>query len=132
MLGEDPIDPKGRIDAKATTEADLQHAREWYGAGYTQAMKTPDDTLIFVTNRYKHAVADYFDKAYELEQKLEKAGKQEQLELVRNVLPKGVQAFSVSRACASASESQAWRRRWMARSGGTGPKFFTSVSRSGG
>jgi nitronate monooxygenase len=27
----------------------LQHAREWYGAGFTEAMKTPDDTLIFVT-----------------------------------------------------------------------------------
>ena len=31
------------------TKGDLQHAREWYGAGYTQAMKTPDDTLVFVT-----------------------------------------------------------------------------------
>ncbi len=31
------------------TKADLQHAREWYGAGYTNAMKTPDDTLVFVT-----------------------------------------------------------------------------------
>lgn len=31
------------------TRGDLQHAREWYGAGYTQAMKTPDDTLVFVT-----------------------------------------------------------------------------------
>jgi len=31
------------------TKGDLQHAREWYGAGYTEAMKTPDDTLIFVT-----------------------------------------------------------------------------------
>ena len=31
------------------TKGDLQHAREWFGAGYTEAMKTPDDTLIFVT-----------------------------------------------------------------------------------
>ena len=31
------------------TKGDLQHAREWYGAGYTEAIKTPDDTLIFVT-----------------------------------------------------------------------------------
>ena len=31
------------------TRGDLQHAREWYGAGYTNAMKTPDDTLVFVT-----------------------------------------------------------------------------------
>ena len=56
------------------------------------------DTLVFVTNRYKHAVADYFDKAYELEQKLEKAGKAEQLELVRNVLPAHVRAVFVTQA----------------------------------
>ncbi|MBA3667335.1 MAG: nitronate monooxygenase [Sphingomonas sp.] len=31
------------------TKGDLQHAREWHGAGYTEAIKTPDDTLIFVT-----------------------------------------------------------------------------------
>ncbi|MDQ3145266.1 MAG: nitronate monooxygenase [Pseudomonadota bacterium] len=31
------------------TKGDLQHAREWFGAGYTEAIKTPDDTLIFVT-----------------------------------------------------------------------------------
>ena len=36
-----------------------------------EAVEAGCDTLIFVTNRYKHAVADYFDKAYELEQKLE-------------------------------------------------------------
>jgi len=51
-----------------------------------------------VTNRYKHAVADYFDKAYELEQKLERAGKDAQLELVRNVLPPHVRAVFVTQA----------------------------------
>ena len=61
-----------------------------------EAVEAGCDTLIFVTNRYKHAVADYFDKAYELEQKLESAGKQEQLELIRNVLPKGVRAVFVT------------------------------------
>jgi len=54
------------------------------------------DTLVFITNRYKHAVADYFDKAYELEQKLEKSGKHEQLELIRHVLPDGVRAIFVT------------------------------------
>ena len=63
-----------------------------------EAIEAGCDTLVFVTNRYKHAVADYFDKAYELEQKLERAGKQEQLELVRNVLPKGVRAVFVTQA----------------------------------
>src|SRR5512144_3379517 len=57
-----------------------------------EAVDAGADTLVFVTNRYKHAIADYFDKAYELEQKLEKAGKLEQLELVRSVLPPGVRA----------------------------------------
>lgn len=61
-----------------------------------EAIEAGCDTLIFVTNRYKHAVADYFDKAYELEQKLERAGKTELLELVRNVLPEGVRAVFVT------------------------------------
>jgi len=63
-----------------------------------EAIEAGCDTLVFVTNRYKHAVADYFDKAYELEQKLERAGKLEQLELVRNVLPEGVRAVFVTQA----------------------------------
>ncbi|TBR12967.1 MAG: UTP--glucose-1-phosphate uridylyltransferase GalU [Lysobacter sp.] len=61
-----------------------------------EAIEAGCDTLIFITNRYKHAVADYFDKAYELEQKLERAGKHEQLALVRNVLPEGVRAVFVT------------------------------------
>ena len=63
-----------------------------------EAIEAGCDTLVFVTNRYKHAVADYFDKAYELEQKLESAGKHEQLELVRNVLPAHVRAVFVTQA----------------------------------
>ena len=63
-----------------------------------EAVEAGCDTMVFVTNRYKHAVADYFDKAYELEQKLERSGKHDQLELVRNVLPKGVRAVFVTQA----------------------------------
>jgi len=63
-----------------------------------EAIEAGCETLVFVTNRYKHAVADYFDKAYELEQKLERAGKTELLELVRNVLPPGVRAIFVTQA----------------------------------
>ena len=63
-----------------------------------EAIEAGCDTLVFVTNRYKHAVADYFDKAYELEQKLERAGKKEQLEQIRHVLPKGVRAVFVTQA----------------------------------
>lgn len=63
-----------------------------------EAVEAGCDTLIFVTNRYKHAVADYFDKAYELEQKLEKSGKYEQLDLIRNILPPHVRAVFVTQA----------------------------------
>ena len=63
-----------------------------------EAIEAGCDTLVFVTNRYKHAVADYFDKAYELEHKLERSGKTEQLALVRNVLPEGVRAVFVTQA----------------------------------
>jgi UTP--glucose-1-phosphate uridylyltransferase len=63
-----------------------------------EAVEAGCDTLVFITNRYKHAVADYFDKAYELEQKLERAGKTEQLALIRNVLPPNVRAVFVTQA----------------------------------
>ncbi|MBY4594910.1 UTP--glucose-1-phosphate uridylyltransferase GalU [bacterium BD-1] len=63
-----------------------------------EAIEAGCDTLVFVTNRYKHSVADYFDKAYELEQKLEKAGKSELLSLIRDVLPRHVRAVFVTQA----------------------------------
>jgi nitronate monooxygenase len=31
------------------TRGDLMRAREWYGQGFTDALKTPDNTLVFVT-----------------------------------------------------------------------------------
>ncbi|WP_332810943.1 NAD(P)H-dependent flavin oxidoreductase [Sphingomonas sp.] len=35
------------------TRGDLLHAREWYAQGYTEAVKTPDETLVFVTPEEK-------------------------------------------------------------------------------
>ncbi len=35
------------------TRGDLLRAREWYGLGYTDALKTPDNTLVFVTPQEK-------------------------------------------------------------------------------
>ncbi len=61
-----------------------------------EAVDAGCDTLVFITNRYKHAVADYFDKAYELEQRLQKAGKERQLQQIRDVLPKDVRAIFVT------------------------------------
>jgi len=63
-----------------------------------EAIDAGCDTMVFVTNRYKHSVADYFDKAYELEQKLEKAGKSELLAVIRDVLPRHVRAVFVTQA----------------------------------
>lgn len=31
------------------TQGDLARARTWYGLGYTEALKTPDNTIVFVT-----------------------------------------------------------------------------------
>lgn len=63
-----------------------------------EAIEAGCDTLVFVTNRYKHAVADYFDKAYELEDKLQASGKLDLLEAVRHPLPDGVRAVFVTQA----------------------------------
>ncbi|RST31613.1 nitronate monooxygenase [Sphingomonas ginkgonis] len=38
------------------SKGDLQHAREWFGAGYTEALKTPDETLVFVTPDEKKVI----------------------------------------------------------------------------
>lgn len=61
-----------------------------------EAVEAGCDTLIFVTNRYKHAVADYFDKAYELEHKLAASGKNELLDAIRNIIPPHVRTIFVT------------------------------------
>jgi UTP--glucose-1-phosphate uridylyltransferase len=61
-----------------------------------EAVDAGADTLIFVTNRYKHAIADYFDKAYELESKLAKSGKSDLLAMVQGTLPKNVRCVFVT------------------------------------
>ncbi len=61
-----------------------------------EAVEAGADTLVFVTNRYKHAIADYFDTAYELEQKLAEAGKSDLLTIVRSVLPAHVRCVFVT------------------------------------
>jgi UTP--glucose-1-phosphate uridylyltransferase len=63
-----------------------------------EAVDAGADTLIFITNRYKHAIADYFDTAFELEHRLERGGKMELLATVRNVLPAHVRCVYVTQA----------------------------------
>jgi nitronate monooxygenase len=38
------------------TRGDLLHARQWYAQGYTEALKTPDETLVFVTPEDKAVI----------------------------------------------------------------------------
>lgn len=46
--------------------------------------------MIFVTSSSKRAIEDHFDKNYELESELEKKGKTELLEVLRNIVPANV------------------------------------------
>src|SRR5579863_2720455 len=46
--------------------------------------------LIFVTSSTKRAIEDHFDSNFELEEKLLRSDKNELLESVRNILPRGV------------------------------------------
>src|SRR5450755_2804581 len=58
----------------------IQYAvEEAYAAGVRE--------MIFVTGRHKRAIEDHFDTAFELELALERAGKQELLDVVRKVKP---------------------------------------------
>lgn len=54
--------------------------------------------LIFIIGRTKRAIADHFDKAYELEVELESRGKLEELENLRNMLPSNVNCIYVRQA----------------------------------
>lgn len=38
------------------TRNDLLRAREWYGMGFTEALKTPDNTLVFVTTAERDTI----------------------------------------------------------------------------
>ncbi|MDX1250962.1 MAG: UTP--glucose-1-phosphate uridylyltransferase GalU [Gammaproteobacteria bacterium] len=51
--------------------------------------------LIFVTSSNKRAIEDHFDKNYELESELVRRDKQQLLDIVRDILPKGVSCVYV-------------------------------------
>jgi UTP--glucose-1-phosphate uridylyltransferase len=51
--------------------------------------------MVFITGRTKRAIADHFDKAYELETELEMRGKTKMLEIVRNVVPNHVSCIFI-------------------------------------
>ncbi len=54
--------------------------------------------MVFITGRNKRAIEDHFDKAYEMESELAAKGKQELLDLVRQVLPPGCRCIYIRQA----------------------------------
>lgn len=60
-----------------------------------EAVKAGIDTLIFVTGRHKRAIEDHFDRNPDLELALRSKGKDDQANMVRNILPMGVQCIFV-------------------------------------
>lgn len=60
-----------------------------------EAIAAGIDTLIFVTGRNKRAIEDHFDSNQELEGALRAKGKDEQAQMVRNILPEGVECIFV-------------------------------------
>ena len=63
-----------------------------------EAIAAGIDTLIFVTGRNKRAIEDHFDANFELETLLLAKGKREQANMVRNIIPKGVECIFVRQA----------------------------------
>jgi UTP--glucose-1-phosphate uridylyltransferase len=55
-----------------------------------EALAAGAEKLVFVTGASKRAIEDHFDVDAELEMTLENAGKQQLLDMVRNIVPEGV------------------------------------------
>ena len=69
-----------------------------------EAIDADIKTMIFVTGRNKRAIEDHFDANIELEFALRSRGKNDQADMVRNILPEGVECISCS------SSGAAWLR----------------------
>ena len=63
-----------------------------------EAIAAGIDTLIFVTGRNKRAIEDHFDANNELEFMLRSKGKNAQADMVRNIIPEGVDCIVVRQA----------------------------------
>ena len=63
-----------------------------------EAIAAGIDTLIFVTGRNKRAIEDHFDSNNELETMLRTKGKDAQADMVRNIIPAGVECIFVRQA----------------------------------
>ena len=60
-----------------------------------EAVAAGCDQLIFVTSSSKRAIEDHFDKAYELEAELEAKGKEQLLQLTRDIVPSHVSCIYI-------------------------------------
>lgn len=60
-----------------------------------EAISAGINQLIFVTSHSKRSIEDHFDSNFELETKLAERNKQKMLEMVQNILPKGVSCVYV-------------------------------------
>lgn len=63
-----------------------------------EAVEAGIDTLIFIIGRNKRAIADHFDKAYELEAELEAQHKDKLLKITRDILPPHVNCIYIRQA----------------------------------
>lgn len=55
-----------------------------------EAIAAGIETLVFVTSRKKHAISDHFDTAFELETKLNAAGKTDLARQIREIIPEHI------------------------------------------
>lgn len=60
-----------------------------------EAIAAGIDTLIFVTGRNKRTIEDHFDNNQELEAALRSKGKNFEADMIKNILPKGVECLFV-------------------------------------
>ena len=63
-----------------------------------EAVEAGMDQMIFITGRSKRAIADHFDKAFELEHELEAKQKTELLKIVRSIVPDHVSCIYLRQA----------------------------------
>ena len=81
-----------------------------------EAIAAGIDTLIFVTGRNKRAIEDHFDNNQESEMALRAKGKDDQAEMVKNILPEGVECIFASTrtvgpwSCRALCRTRRWQR----------------------
>ena len=63
-----------------------------------EAVEAGITDMIFITGRNKRTIEDHFDKAYEVESELAAQGKTELLEMVRSVIPHGINCIYIRQA----------------------------------